>query len=201
MFMQSNPQLTSIKGKIQEHIMKHDYSLEVIFKFLDKDKSNDVSIEELTRGLKELLTAEECRILFLAVDKDHSGGISYDEIITECSKINCGYVLSKMKSVLQGSKDMTPEKVFDLYDRDRSNKMEITEFNEMLNYLYEGGINKVEVDSLFKHFDSRGVGYITKEDFKKALTQPISLENKIETSLHDLLAPLKTKLQKMQLSF
>jgi hypothetical protein len=95
---------------------------------------------------------------------------------------------------------MTSDKVFDLYDRDKSNKMEITEFNEMLNYLYEGGVGKVEVDSLFRHFDTRGVGYISKEEFKKALTQPINLENKIETNLHELLTPLKTRLKKLQIS-
>lgn len=45
-------------------MLKHDYSLEVIFKFLDKDKSDGINIAELTRGLKEVLNEEECRILF-----------------------------------------------------------------------------------------------------------------------------------------
>jgi len=51
--------------------------------------------------------------------------------------------------------------------------MEITEFNEVIKLLYESGVKKVEVDSLFRHFDSKGVGYITKDDFQKALTQKI----------------------------
>jgi Ca2+-binding EF-hand superfamily protein len=80
--------------------MKHDYSLEVMFKFLDKDKSDGINIVELTKGLKDLLSEQECRILFVAVDKDHSGEISYVELINECSKINCGYVLQKMKNTL-----------------------------------------------------------------------------------------------------
>lgn len=59
----------------------------------------------------------------------------------------------------------------------------------MLNYAYEG-VGKLEVDSLFKHFDSTGTGKLSKEDFKKALTQPIKLENKMEPSIHELLTPL-----------
>ncbi len=43
-------------------------------------------------------------MLFLAVDKDDSGEISYDELVTECSKINSGYVLKQMKKVLEGTK-------------------------------------------------------------------------------------------------
>jgi hypothetical protein len=36
-------------------MLKKDYSLEVIFRFLDKDKSNGINIIELTKGLKDLL--------------------------------------------------------------------------------------------------------------------------------------------------
>lgn len=43
--------------------------------------------------------------------------------------------------------------------------MEVHEFNEMLNFLYEG-VGKLEVDSLFKHFDIKGKGKLSKEDFK-----------------------------------
>jgi Ca2+-binding EF-hand superfamily protein len=48
--------------------------------------------------------------------------------------------------------------------------MEIHEFNEMLNYLYGDRVGKLEVDSLFKHFDVSGTGKINKEDFKRQLT-------------------------------
>jgi hypothetical protein len=54
-------------------LLTHDYSLEDKFKFIDKDKSDGVSIQELTKGFDKILSAEECRILFLAVDKDESG--------------------------------------------------------------------------------------------------------------------------------
>ena len=45
-------------------MLSKDYSLEVIFKFLDKDKSNGINIVELTKGLKDVLNEVECRILF-----------------------------------------------------------------------------------------------------------------------------------------
>jgi Ca2+-binding EF-hand superfamily protein len=40
----------------------------------------------------------------------------------------------------------------------------------MLNFLYGESVGKLEIDSLFKHFDSSGTGKINKEDFKRQLT-------------------------------
>src|SRR5438132_1112281 len=69
----------------------------------------------------------------------------------------------------------------------------------MLNYLYEG-VGKLEVDSLFKHFDTTGTGKLTKPEFKKSLEQKITLENKLQPSLHELLTPLQSKLKLMNLT-
>lgn len=118
--------------------------------------------------MNQILTDEDIRILFIAVDKDQSNEISYDELITECNKIHCGYVLQKIKGAIEGGKDVSVDKIFSTLDNNNSGQMEITEFNEMLNLLY-ADVNKVEVDELFRHFDSTGRGKITKEDFKKAL--------------------------------
>lgn len=67
--------------------------------------------------------------------------------------------------------------------------MEIQEFNDLLNFLY-ANVGKLEVDSLFKHFDVSGRGRLTKQEFASALTKPVALENKLEPSLHELLTPL-----------
>lgn len=40
-----------------------------------------------------ILTEDEVRYLFLAVDVDKSGEITQEELIQECSKIHCAYVL------------------------------------------------------------------------------------------------------------
>jgi hypothetical protein len=77
--------------------------------------------------------------------------------------------------------------------------MEVTEFNEMINSLYDN-VGRVEVDSLFKHFDTKGQGRISKEDFKKALNTDLSLENKLIPSLHEIMTPLKTLLDKFKLT-
>ena len=55
MSTKTDPELNKIKQLIQEHLLKNDYSLEVVFKFLDKDKSDGITIEELTKGLKDVL--------------------------------------------------------------------------------------------------------------------------------------------------
>lgn len=73
--------------------------------------------------------------------------------------------------------------------------MEITEFNEMINLLVSNA-DKYEVDALFKHFDVRGIGRINREEFKRALTVPMSLENKLQIILHDFMTPLKTLLKR-----
>lgn len=195
---ESNPRLTMIKQKLQQHLIKSDLSLEQLFRYLDKDKSKGITIQELTRGLNSILTDEEVRILFIAVDKDQSNEITYEELITECAKIHCGYVLQKIKGAIESGKSMSIDKVFDTLDSNKNGDMEITEFNEMLHLLYDN-VDKFEVDELFKHFDSKGFGKITKEDFKKALNQPLLLENKLHISLHDFMTPLQTLIKKFNL--
>jgi hypothetical protein len=88
--------------------------------------------------------------------------------------------------------------VFNTLDDNNNNQMEVTEFNQMINMLYEA-VDKYEVDELFKHFDTRGMGRITKEEFKRALSQPMSLEKTLQITLHDIMTPLKSILKKYQL--
>ena len=70
------------------------------------------------------------------VDKDKSGEISYNEIITECSQVNCAYVLFKIQQWFEKNKSYTHEKIFDMFDRNGSKSMSVHEFNEMLNFIY-----------------------------------------------------------------
>jgi Ca2+-binding EF-hand superfamily protein len=71
--------------------------------------------------------------------------------------------------------------------------MEISEFNELVSNSYEER-PRFEIDCLFRHCDVRGLGYISKEEFKEALTRPINFDEKITTTIHDLITPLKTAL-------
>lgn len=44
------------------------------------------------------------------------------------------------------------------------------------------------------------MGHISKDDFKKALITPLSFDNKIETTVNELISPLKTIIGQMKIS-
>lgn len=69
--------------------------------------------------------------------------------------------------------------------------MDVLEFAEMINFCYQQ-LKTHEVNTLFKHFDTKGLGYITKSDFQKGLTEKMALENKLHFFLHDFMTPLQT---------
>lgn len=100
-------------------MMKHDLSIEVLFKFMDKDGSDDITIEELTRNSTAILNDNDCRILFDAVDADKSGKLSYAEIINELAKLNSAYALKKINETLTSCKT-TVESVFSTFDRNKN---------------------------------------------------------------------------------
>lgn len=72
---------------------KEKLDLETIFKIADKDKSNGIELIELKTQLSRILTAEDAKILFEAVDTDKSNSISYEELMHECQKLHCGFVM------------------------------------------------------------------------------------------------------------
>ena len=92
--------------------------------------------------------------------------------------IHCGYVLQKLKMAIENAKGQSIEKIFKTLDDNNNNQMEVIEFNQMIRLLYDQ-VDKYEVDALFKHFDTKGCGRITLEEFKKALSMPVSLENRL----------------------
>lgn len=89
--------------------------------------------------------------------------------------------------------------MYSTFDKDKNNAIDIVEFNELIKTLYEER-DKYEVDCLFRHCDLRGVGTISKEDFKAAIYNEFNFDIKIKTTLHELLAPLKTKLGRDKLT-
>jgi Ca2+-binding EF-hand superfamily protein len=92
-----DPHVIRIKEKVQQYLIKYDYSLEHLFSFIDKDKSQTVTIAEFTRGLQEVLSDSECRTLFDSIDWDHNQMLTYEELVNGCSKIYASYVLHKMR--------------------------------------------------------------------------------------------------------
>lgn len=48
-------------------------------------------------------------------------------------------------------------------------------------------LKQLEVDSIFRHFDTQGKGYITKEEFVRAFEMPVSLDTNIKIFEKDLI--------------
>ena len=173
-------------------------NLHLLFSHLDKDKNKSLSIGELTLGLKNCLSDDEARELFIAVDKDKSNSITIDELITECSMIHCAYVLEEIKKAIREGTNLNLDQVFDTVDDNRNGEMDIFEFNTLINLAYSN-VEKFEIDAIFKHLDLKGTGKIKKEDFLKALSLPMTLENKLKFVLHDFMTPLKTLIYRKKL--
>lgn len=77
----NDARLLKIKQKLHQHLSTNKLSILDLFKFLDKDKSKGLTIQELTKGMGTILTEDEVRYLFLAVDVDKSGEITQEELI------------------------------------------------------------------------------------------------------------------------
>ena len=69
--------------------------------------------------------------------------------------------MDKIRSAINNGKETTLNSLFDTVDNNRNGEIDIIEFNELINLIYED-VGKVEVDELFKHFDKNGLGKINK---------------------------------------
>ena len=76
----SDPQLIQIKEKLQDHLIKNDISLEHLFAYLDKDRSKSISVAELSRGLKSILSEAEIVKYFQTVDIDQGNTVTFEEL-------------------------------------------------------------------------------------------------------------------------
>ena len=125
------PHVIRIKEKVQQYLIKHDFSLEHWFGFIDKDRSQTVTIEEFTRGLSEVLSADECLILFQSIDWDRNNMLTYEELVNGCCKIYASYVLHKLRQAIQGGarSGLSIDKVFQTVDDNSNGEMDISEFN------------------------------------------------------------------------
>lgn len=179
-----------MKDKLRKYLLQNDTSLQDLFTFMDKDKSDSLTIGELTTKMKNILDDNECLTLFQALDQDNSSTITRDELISECSKIHASYVLQRLKNAIESGKTKIQD-IFKAVDSNGNGEMEIHEFNEAIGLLYSN-LDKYEVDALFKHFDTQGLGHITVDQFKRALSNEMSLENKLIFIMHDFMTPLKT---------
>jgi Ca2+-binding EF-hand superfamily protein len=109
-------------------MIKNDLSLEHIFAYLDKDKSQAISIEEVTRGFQSILNDAEILKLFMTIDSDGSKSINYEELVVAFKDVHTNYILHKLKQAITMG-NLTPEKVFNAVDVDSSRQLDVVEFN------------------------------------------------------------------------
>ena len=86
-----------------------------------------------------------------------------------------------------------------MVDENHNNEMDITEFDEAIRMCYKE-LPKHEIDLLFQHFDKKGIGKITKEEFRLGLNDQMSLENKVHFYLHDFMTPLQTLMKRQNIT-
>ena len=107
----SDPQLIQIKEKLQDHLIKNDISLEHLFAYLDKDRSKSISVAELSRGLKSILSEAEIVKYFQTVDIDQGNTVTFEELTVSLKEVHLNYILHKLKLAITSGK-LTAEKVF-----------------------------------------------------------------------------------------
>jgi Ca2+-binding EF-hand superfamily protein len=114
-------------------MIKSEIELSHLFAYIDRDNSKSISIEEFTKGLKTVLNDEECRTLFLHIDTDNSNSLSYEEIINSLQHIYTGYILFKLRGMIDKSAGvLTPEIIFNTSDNDNDGLIDIIEFFELM---------------------------------------------------------------------
>ncbi len=76
--------------------------------------------------------------------------------------------------------------------------MDIIKFEEAVRISFKE-LSRSEIDALFRHFDRRGVGTITLDEFNGGLNSQVALDDRLRFNLHDFISPLQTitKLKKI----
>jgi Ca2+-binding EF-hand superfamily protein len=116
--------LTQAITKMENFIMAQESSLSAIFSVMDTDSDREIRIDEFrnkARMLKIDLNDEESRALFIHIDKDSGGTISYKEFVQSFAPINTKQMIKNMDKIINSSK-ANPEAIFDLYTSDKSKK-------------------------------------------------------------------------------
>jgi len=90
-------ELVRIKKLLYDYIRAKGHTLESLFAVIDRDRSGDLSVHELIKGLDGYLSEQEAISLFNATDVDNSNTITMDELVQELATINAALVLDGIK--------------------------------------------------------------------------------------------------------
>ncbi len=172
--------------------------MEHLFAFIDRDRSHSVTIAEMTRGLQSVLSDKEVVVIFEWVDQDKNGSLSFEEVVNAFKEVHTGYVLNKLRQAITNGK-LTPEKVFATIASDEKESLDVIKFDELVRLNFQQ-LKKYEVDSLFAHFDKKGLGKINVQEFKNGLSDRVQLESKLRFYLNDFLTPLQSLIKKSNIA-
>jgi len=89
-------------------------------------------VKEFVNGLKDYLTSNEATTLFKAIDHDGNNVLTTDEISVELATINCALIMD-MITRNKNTSGMSVKDLFNTYDMDSNNKMDVIEFSQMIN--------------------------------------------------------------------
>ena len=92
--------LVRIKTELYNHLKKMDWTLNDLFRVLDKNNDREVSYQEFLDGMKKILSSTDADKLFHAIDIDDSKSLTMDEVSQELQNINAAIVLDSIKSTL-----------------------------------------------------------------------------------------------------
>ena len=131
--------------------------LRKIFVELDANCDGVLSREEIETGLVKYYGGDKAKEvtdeIFLKVDADKNGFLSYDEFI---------------RASIDKTKILTEEKLkqaYDLFDKNGDGKIESKEIKEVLGKDFTKGDDDIW-NLIIKEVDSNGSGVITYQDFK-----------------------------------
>jgi Ca2+-binding EF-hand superfamily protein len=137
---------------------------------MDTDSDKEIQIDEFrskTRMLKIDLTDDESKALFVHIDKNSGGTISYKEFVQTFSQINTTQMIRNIDKIIKNSKS-SAEAIFDMYSSDKTKKtLRKADFIKLVKYFFNK-IAEYEISHLYEHFDSNKSGFVSKMEFKKA---------------------------------
>ncbi|KAK2071519.1 hypothetical protein P8C59_005935 [Phyllachora maydis] len=137
-----------------------------VFALFDKDKSGDITAEELGTVMRSLginASASELQDMVNEVDTDKNGKISFDEFLA-------------LMSIKAKDQDTEQElrNAFNVFDKDGSGTISAEELRLVLKTLKTPGEKDVdddEINDMIKQADVNGDGTIDFEEFRKIMTE------------------------------
>jgi Ca2+-binding EF-hand superfamily protein len=146
------------QDKIHEH-----------FKRLDRNGDGALDVDELSQLLMEMGTSKkqaisEAKAIISTSDTDGSGAIEFDEFTQNWQR----QLLTENEAYIRA--------VFSVLDEDGGGTIDATELANVLDMHEEG--DRQRVNEIIKEVDADGDGVISYEEFREAMVENTSFNNK-----------------------